>query len=222
MLFLHRQALIFLCIALAQFCTIATAFCADRNVDERPYCIDAKDKREAFLKSYAFINSCLEKFPTKDQTRKSMCKTIVPFTTISDNLRHVRFLIDDKKKMQHDMIPFRENAYSKPYKMFQTPEQCCTKKATLWCIWFDGHHEYMRLRAMTMKPFGRLEYYNYDKVQRHRLQDDNYDEQSGYNFLLIGNDLYNDPLPEAYRNYLPEQYYTKRSKLWCVRTVSQK
>lgn len=77
-------------------------------------------------------------------------------------------------------------------------------------------------KKVIMRPFAKLQQQVRAGVNHYRLDDDDYDAQFGYNYLLIGNDLYNEPLPEAYRKYLTEQYYTRRSTLWCVRSNSQK
>lgn len=142
-------------------------------------------------------------------------------------------------KVSVEMVPCPQNLYKKSNKLFD-PEQCFTKKAALWCIKKESLDQKIEPvtrcqnvvpfgmavlsdnKKFMMRPFAKLQQQVCTGQNHYRLQDDNYDIEYGYSFLLIGNHLYNDPLPEAYRKYLAEQYYTKRSTLWCVRQSSVK
>lgn len=127
------------------------------------------------------------------------------------------------------MQPFDKNLYPTRVSGLFYPEQCYTKRATLWC----GTEEVLskkaqkQSRCVTVIPFkndykinissfvATLEPHATEEgVPRYYLRDDNYDIEYGYSFLLIGNEIYNESVPEQYRQYLPDQYFTKKFTVW--------
>lgn len=90
-------------------------------------------------------------------------------------------------------------------------EQCYTKKAAMWCIVKHEEPEkklcvnnipFVSKKMIEMQPFDPILYYH---------------AEFKYAFLSLGTFLYNQVVPEIYWKHPPEQCYTKKATLFCVK-----
>ena len=138
-----------------------------------------------------------------------LCSQQEPFL----GAKRVRFTDEQRVRSScSTIIPFDRCLYEKFYET-NSPEQCLTKKSSLYCIQSycspdDEPHSihttipFSSCNPVEMKPFGQSKFR------------DNY---FGYAFLRLGVFLYNQSVDVAHKKTLAEQCYTKKSTYWCVK-----
>lgn len=105
--------------------------------------------------------------------------------------------------------PFDEDCYEQFIKS-NCPEQHFTKRSSLYFRDRDDSSENERISTCTTTPFKSIAMEPFDRLQFHH-------EEFGYSFLISGLFLYNQFVDTLHQKTLPEQYYTRKSTLWCVK-----